>query len=102
MIDGNILSRIKYERVHAYRISTNYLVDSLATKKCFDYFTGVINEEKKGENYLNGFLQESSLIPFGLFFICQQQASFIIFTSIYNIVNVVIKKSLTFLVYSDI
>lgn len=79
---ANILSVINYERNHMYRISTNYLVDSLATKTCFDYFSEVLkntdNQKQKSNQGLVGFLQEINLVPYGLVFLCDQQVYIII------------------------
>lgn len=72
--DEHILRMMSYERSHAYRISTNYLVDSIATKKCFDYFTESINRSESNiESGLKGYLQEISAVPFGMMFVCNQQ-----------------------------
>lgn len=80
LADANILSVINYERNHKYRISTNYYVDSLATKKCFDYFTEALknisknnDQQQASKQGLVGFLQEINLVPYGLVFLCDQQ-----------------------------
>lgn len=69
--NAKTLRQIKYEHMHRHRLSTNYIDDSLLTKKMFDLFI------PSYENKLGGFLQSIDLSPFGFLAISQIQVKFI-------------------------
>lgn len=72
-VEDNILNMIKFERKHIYTICSDIFTNAYSTKNIFNQ---IINGEfwiNDKSNYLNGFIQEISLDPYGLLLVCNIQ-----------------------------
>lgn len=63
---------VKYWREHKFRVSTDHIVDSEATKRIMDFHTTHTDQARKATKLI-GYVQKINQVPFGLLMLSELQ-----------------------------